>query len=296
MLLNDLCLRLNDKFELKNFPPDTPFGQLMPDVYSKTKINLNEYLESDFLDKFNGLMINGGDRIDKVYLGVFFSNELLEKIFSLNARNSMIFLHHPLDLESSGRGFLPIKKEYFDTLLKNNLSVYSLHTPLDVNREISTTRSISNAIGLHDTVEYCPNSIGFSGICGNLEKPIDFFDFIDKLKNIFDLEKINFIKKNDKVQKIGVIAGGGTSVSYIKEAISLDCDTYVSGDYVNKINNEYGRQQKKEFDNAVDNLQINLIECSHYATEELVLRKEMMDFIKKLNLPVELIKHENPWR
>lgn len=296
MLLKDLCSKLDDKFNIRSLPPDMPFSSLMPRVYSESGIDLNKYLETSFLNKFHGLMINNGGRIDKVYLGVFFSNELLEKIFSLNARDAMIFLHHPLDLESCGMGFLPIKEEYFDILSNNNLSVYVLHTPLDINKEISTTKSIGKAIGLRDTIEYCPNSIGFSGICGNLFKPLDFYDFIDNLKQIFGLEKINFIRKCNKIKRVGVIPGGGTSVSYIKETISLGCDTYLTGDFVNKIDNEYGRKQKKEFEEAVGKLQINLIECSHYATEELVLRKELSDFFNKINISTELIRQKNPWK
>ena len=40
---------------------------------------------------------------------------------------------------------------------------------------------------------------------------------------------------------------------------------------------------------------MNLIECSHYATEKLVLINEMSEYFRKLGLFYEFIEQDNPW-
>jgi putative NIF3 family GTP cyclohydrolase 1 type 2 len=40
---------------------------------------------------------------------------------------------------------------------------------------------------------------------------------------------------------------------------------------------------------------MSLIECSHYATEKIVMEKELLDLIKLQGIDAEFIKQDNPW-
>ena len=131
---------------------------------------------------------------------------------------------------------------------------------------------------------------------GELPQAEKFEDFTAKLMALFRIETLNCVKKSEQVRKVGIIAGGGSDVARIREMIELGCDTYVTGDYLNKIENDYGRMQKQAVLEAMDSLDINLIECSHCATEELVLRNELAGFFAALGLPAEVISQDKPWR
>ena len=51
-------------------------------------------------------------------------------------------------METSGRGFLPIPSEQLRALADAHVGLYVLHAPLDCDPEISTSRSLAEALGL----------------------------------------------------------------------------------------------------------------------------------------------------
>lgn len=295
MNLEQITKQLDEKFNVQNIPPDMPFSRVMPKIYDMEKIDFRKYLTDDFLQNFHGLMIKNSKEVNKVYLTVFLSEEILDKIFTKAEKNVLIFSHHPVEMETSNRGFLPLREKYFIGMKKRRISVYTLHTPLDINEAISTSLSIAKVLELKNITRYHKNSIGFSGIIGCLSKEIKFEEFIKYLKKIFNLQEIHYAKRFNNVFKIGIIAGGGADVEYIKESIDLGCDTYLSGDYENKIKNEYSIQKRKEFDEVRDLLEINLIECSHYATEKLVIINDIRNLFESYGLNTMFIEQNDAW-
>lgn len=293
----DLIVRqLDDEFSIQNIPQDEPFSRILPKIYDAAHIEFRQYATDHFLQTFHGLMLKNGDKVDKVYLAVFLSGEILDKVFAQDTTDAMIFLHHPMDMESSGRGFLPIEKKYFLELQRRRISVYSLHTPLDIHKRISTSRSIAKVLKVQNIREYNKHSIGYAGIYGSLEEKVSFIDFINSLKEIFNLKEIHYLQRFPTVYQIGIIAGGGADIAYIKETMDIGCDTYLSGDYLNKVKTENSIRRRVEFEKTKDSLNINLIECSHYATEKVVLINEMQNYFISFGLPTEFIDQANYWK
>ena len=296
MKLEEIVNRLDSEFDIDKIPPDDPFSRILPKIYDAFNINFRSYINPKFLESFHGLVLKNGDEINKVYLSVFFSGEILDKIFSQNITDALIFLHHPMDMESSDRGFLPMEEKYFLEMQRRKISVYALHTPLDIHKTISTSRSIAKTLNLKDIHEYNKCSVGYAGIYGTLSNKVRMDDFINTLKNVFNIDEIHYSQRFPDVYKIGIIAGGGAEVEYIKETIGLGCDTYLSGDYLNKVKTENSIRRRQEFEDIKDSLDINLIECSHYATERLVLINEMQNYFKNLGLTTEFIDRVNYWK
>ena len=296
MKLIPLTQKFDKEFNIQNIPPDMPFSKLIPKIYEEWDIDFRKYIEKNFVNTFHGLMIKNCEEVLKVYLTVFLSEEILDKIFNRGERNILIFSHHPMDMETNNRGFLPLSEKYFKDMREKMVSVYSLHTPLDIHEKISTSISIANTLALKNLMKYHKNSIGFSGVTGELEKEVTFDEFIHTVQKVFNVEEIHFIKNKPTVSKIGIIAGGGSNPKYIEETKSLGCDTYLTGEYVNRINNEYGMQQKKEFEELKPSIDINLIECSHYATEKVVLQKEIMQMFNLEGVDCEFMEQNNPWK
>lgn len=295
MQLAQIAEKLNEKFKIKSIPADIPFSGLLPRKYDERGMEFRRYLTKEFLDKFHGLMINNGENIDRIYLTVFLSEEILNKIFENGEKNVLIFSHHPMYLESSNRGFVPLEEKYFLKMKERNMSVYSLHSPLDINKEISTSKSIASKLDLKNLKDCAPWQGGFSGVWGELTAPVKFEDFIERLNQLFGINESHFIKKQNEIYKIGIIAGGGTNIKDMKEIMDLGCDTYLTGDFVSKVKNDYGEAERKEFEKEKENLDLNLIECSHYATEKIVLLNEVADLFKSYGFSASFIGQDNPW-
>ncbi len=150
MNLDSLTRRLDAEFNIASIPPDEPFSRILAKIYDAAQIEFRRYVVAQFLQNFHGLMIRNSDIVEKVYSAVFLSGEILDKIFQQNISDTFIFLHHPMDMESSNRGFLPIEEKYFSEMRRRRISVYCLHTPLDIHKSISTSRSIAKALKLQN--------------------------------------------------------------------------------------------------------------------------------------------------
>lgn len=295
MKLQNIKDKLDEIFNIKNIPPDMPFSQLIPSIYGESNIPVTDYLTKDFQINYHGLMFKNGDLVSKVYLTVFLSREVLDKIFAKNETDILIFSHHPMEMQTSDKGFIPLPKKYLCRMKERRLSVYVLHTPLDIHETISTFGAIARSLGLKNKTKYDKNSIGFSGVAGELELKISFDQFITKISSIFGIPEPHFVKKINQVIKVGVIPGGGSFVDAIKETVNLGCDTFLTGEFINKINNEYGKSQKEEVEEYIKGININLIECSHYATEKLVIINDIKKLFENMDLKCEFIEQDNAW-
>jgi hypothetical protein len=70
----------------------------------------------------------------------------------------------------------------------------------------------------------------------------------------------------------------------------------VTGTYWNQVQTEIGRWYRREFAAIRDSLRISLIECSHYASEAVVMREDMIELCStRFGLPCEFVPQDDPW-
>jgi putative NIF3 family GTP cyclohydrolase 1 type 2 len=240
-------------------------------------------------------MIENSSEINKVYGTVFLDRSVLDKIIKRREKNILIFTHHPMEDQTSGGGFTALDLKYLEKIRQLKISVYVVHTPFEMNKKISVTGSINKALGLKNIVYIKNESYDFFLPIGELSKKMKVEDFIFLLKDLLKVEKINFIKKQEFVERIAVLSGGCTDIQFIKTATNLKCDTFLTGEYYNKLKLPLGEEERKIFDAEKDKLSINLIEGSHYATEKLVFVREISELFNKLKIPYEFIEQDDPW-
>jgi putative NIF3 family GTP cyclohydrolase 1 type 2 len=265
MYLNEIVAELDAFFQIDTFRPDLPFSHLVPSVYQGMGIELEKYLESAFLKRFHGLMIRNSQGVEKICSIVFLSDEVVEKMLVGGERDVLLISHHPLVMETSNRGFLPLSEACLVEMQNSGISVYVLHTPLDVHEEISTSGALARGLGLEGLERWCQGPDGYAGVYGRLPAPIEFDDLLGRVRDVTGVADPHFIRNSEAVHTIGVLAGG-TDVDGIQEVTALGCDALVTGTYYNLVQNEIGRRYREEFDRIRDSLEISLIECSHYAS------------------------------
>jgi len=175
----------------------------------------------------------------------------------------------------------------------SGLSVYVLHTPLDVHEEISTSGALARELGLKGP-ERCQGHDGYAGVYGRLPAPTEFDNLLRRVRDVTGVADPHFIRNSEAVHTIGVLAGG-TDVGGIQEVTALGCDALVTGTYYNLVQNEIGQRYREDFDRISDSLEISLIECSHYASEAVVMRKDILGLCARFGIECEFVPQDDPW-
>ncbi|MDO1605453.1 Nif3-like dinuclear metal center hexameric protein [Lactobacillus sp. YT155] len=138
----------------------------------------------------------------------------------------LIIAHHPVI-------FRPIKnlnvddpqnKMYYD-LIQNNITVYAAHTNLDrVNGGMNDW--LANALALKNIIH--PQELSL-GVIGEVDSTT-LDEFSKKVKNVFSLPGLRFIRPYQErpVHKVAIIGGDGGS--FYPEILQCDVDTFITGD------------------------------------------------------------------
>jgi putative NIF3 family GTP cyclohydrolase 1 type 2 len=290
----DVAARLDEFFDLDAYPPDD-FAEI-EEFSREAGVPLERYATPEFMRRHNGLMLNNGDEVDVVFTLVFPSDEVLVDVCSrANTRPAMVFTHHPMDFETSGRGLIPISQAALRQLQEARISLYSAHAPLDCHDTISTSRSLVRAAGVRVEDVCAGYHGGHAGVIGTIdETPLE--TFVERLRAILKIDRVDVHRHALTVRRVAVVAGGAAFPPMMQEAIDRGCDTYLTGDFRVRHGGPWAEQHRPEFDAFVEKAPINLIGASHYATEAEVLRNEMLGWFNSLGLPAEFVSQKDPWR
>jgi len=295
MDLDQVTRELDAFFRLDAFEPDSPFCRLVPEVYEGTGIELARYVEPNFLETFHGLMIRNGQAVSKIYNVVFLSDEMVGAALGRAGRDILLIAHHPLVMETSDRGFLSLSEACLVDMQERAISAYVLHTPLDVHDQVSTSRALAGELGLEGLKGYDAVPGGYAGVYGRLPSPVPFDGLLQRVIEVTGVSDLHWIESHPIVHTMAVL-GGGTDVEGIMEATALGCDALVTGTYYNMVRTEIGRRYREAFDQVREGLEISLIECSHYASEAVVMRRDMVALCAdRLGVDCEFIPQSDPW-
>ena len=93
-----------------------------------------------FAQTFNGLMLGadrGGDQLDRVHLLVFPEAALINRVIAAERERrggSVTITHHPVDMETTDRGFTAIPDAQLDRLTETSIGFYVLHAAFDCHQ------------------------------------------------------------------------------------------------------------------------------------------------------------------
>ncbi len=134
----DLTARLDDYLHLDRYTTDD--FAILPEFCREAGVPIEEYATSSFLQRFNGLMLDNADDVSRLFTLVFPSDDVLAEVERrAGGEPALIFTHHPADMETSGRGLIPIGTEWLRRLREARISLYAAHAPLDCHEATSTS-------------------------------------------------------------------------------------------------------------------------------------------------------------
>jgi putative NIF3 family GTP cyclohydrolase 1 type 2 len=294
MKTRDLADRLDAFLRVDEYPPDD-FAEI-EEFCREANIPLERYATPDFMRRHNGLMLHNADDVERVFTLVFPANEALEEVERrAEGRTALIFTHHPMDFETSGRGLIPVGEAWLERLRDMGVSLYAAHAPLDCHDIVSTSRSLARAVGIRIEDVCAGYHGGHAGVVGAIdETPLEAF--VDRVRAALAVDRIDLHKHWDTVRRVAVVAGGAAFPPMMQEAIDGGCDTYLTGDFRVRHGGPWAEEHLPDFDAFVEKAPINLIGGSHFATEAEVLRHEMLGWFNSLRLPAEFVSQSDAWR
>jgi dinuclear metal center YbgI/SA1388 family protein len=208
--------------------------------------------------------------IHKVILTLDVTEDVVD--YAIETGVDLIISHHPLI-------FRPLTSISEDNhvarkvikLLENNVTVMSFHTRLDkVSGGVND--HLCKVLGIEDTVPFGEGDLGRIGYIPE-ERLLD--DFALHVKECLEADVVRVSDALNPVRHVAVVGGDGKS--YVKDAIVLGADTYISG--------RIGYNVMEE----ASEMGINLIEAGHYFTEQPItefLRDLLYSFDPALSIEI----------
>ena len=232
-------------------------------------------------DNSGFLIGNKNKQIEKILFALDATSEVIEEAIKVKA--DMIITHHPLI-------FKAVKSITNETLggriyklIQNDICLYCAHTNFDIvfggtNDILAQKLGLKNIDILEVEKEYQGKKYGIGRI-GILEKETEFLEYIDILKNILGLKRVNVIGDLDrKIKKVALCTGSGSD--YIEAAYKNNADLYISGDV------RFHDGQK------LQELNLCFADITHYHSENLampVLKEYLEKELKNNDLKVEML-------
>jgi putative NIF3 family GTP cyclohydrolase 1 type 2 len=261
--LAELVAELDGYFRIPDVRDDDwskPFEQVYQEPYWR------EYVVPGWEGRWNGLMADGAEEVERAVTCVFPSDRILEDM----PPATFVFTEHPLDFADEP-GFLPLARQTFETMRERGISLYNAHAPLDMHPEVSPSRLCSQGVGLVELEEYFPICEGITGgaaIIGETRLTVD--GLADALRSYLGPEiKVHVLTRpRAEAARVAMVAGGGAVVDILEASLARGCQTYVTGNAATNCRLAFVQEQVAAFRQRAEEAGVTLIDATHYGMEK----------------------------
>ncbi len=250
------------------------FDLVYPDPYWR------EFAEPGYEGRWNGLLVRGGDEVERVATCVFPS----DRVVGLLAPGTFLFSEHPIDYADEP-GFLPLGLETFERMAAAAIGFYHVHAPIDHHPDVSPSRLCAAAMGVPVEEEYLPIAEGIPGgaaVMGASDASVD--DLAARLAAGLGAEvPVQVVRRrpgSDRAGRVAVVGGGGADREALAASLERGCETYVTGGVFTLW--------AEEFLVLADEAGVAVIDGTHYGTEKPT-QLAMVEWFRAAGLDAEFI-------
>lgn len=210
----------------------------------------------DYPQALNGLQVQGRDEIRSVVAAVDASEASVAAAVDLGA--DLLLVHHGLFWDGlrpvTGRRYRKLK-----LLLDHGIGLYSAHLPLDSHAEVGNCALMGRALGLDLAGRFAAYKGTEIGWWGTLRDAVDAQGLKDRVSGSVGGGPVHLIPGGpDRIEKVGVVTGGGAS--FVADAVALGLDALVTGEGAHHTH----------FDAMEEGIHVCF--AGHYATETFGVR------------------------
>jgi dinuclear metal center YbgI/SA1388 family protein len=188
---------------------------------------VNELLQTNMFSDYcpNGLQVEGKSEIKKIVTGVTANIELIER--AIAAKADAIIVHHGYFWKGENQCVVGMKQRRLAALLKNDLSLFAWHLPLDAHPTLGNNAQLANDLGIV-VDKGLDNSAHPIGLVGHFEKALTPAELVHKLNNTLNYDTLHVGTGAEAIKTVAFCTGGAQS--YLDKAIALGVDAFITGE------------------------------------------------------------------
>jgi dinuclear metal center YbgI/SA1388 family protein len=226
----------------------------------------------------NGLQVEGKREIQKIGTAVSASLSTIEK--AMGEGVDVLIVHHGLFWNGDPYPIEGSKKRKIETLLKNNVSLFAYHLPLDAHRDLGNNWRAAKDLGWRELEPFCEYKGAFIGVKGRFD-PISIEEFQGKLERYYG-NRASVAKAERKIiQSAGLVSGG--AYRELKSAKAAGLDAFVTGNFDEPAWSEAQEEN------------VHFLALGHTATEKVGPKALAEHIAKEFGLTCTFIDSDNPF-
>ena len=225
---------------------------------------IKSFMESWAKDEYQLSWDNSGSQVefkentDSVVLAMDVTDKVIDKALEMDA--NLIISHHPMFFSGSKN---IIEGTYLGDniikLIKNNISVFSYHTSMDVADD-GVNDTLFEKLDLKNKSILTYEEEKPMGLIGEFERELTLTDLDKLLKEKLQVCKIKFYGREDRnIKKVAILGGSGSD--FISQAKEVGVDAYITSDI------KYHDGQRAYEDDLI------LVDVGHFYSERIILPK-----------------------
>jgi dinuclear metal center YbgI/SA1388 family protein len=217
---------------------------------------LDEYLDVAAIadDSPNGLQVQGASSVGKLAFAVDASAQTIRA--ALKAKAGMLVVHHGLFWKGHSQIVGSLHKRV-SLLIRNDLSLYAAHIPLDCHPEVGNNVELARLFGFEITGRFGVYKGTEIGTLSRAPQPLTREALRKKVEETLGAGADLLPFGPSRVRKVGIVSGDAAMLA--EEARRLGCDALVTGE-----------TSHSAYHMARD-AGINVVYGGHYATETVGL-------------------------
>ena len=233
----------------------------------------------NFRRRWMGLVCDNSGEIKKVYTAVFPTDGIMRRILESGETNALLFVHHPCswDITKPPTFFQPMSRDLLERFRQKEISIYCLHTPLDVAGEYSTCVTLARALAVAISKTLAPYLGALYGVVDGTDCQT-VIDLSRRFDEAVGHNTILYPYGSNEISggKVAVVAGGGLEEQILKKVAAENINTFVTG--ITALN-DYSRRTH----DFAKRYRMNILGGTHYSTEAFACRA-MCTYFEKLEL------------
>ncbi len=224
----------------------------------------------------NGLQVEGRAEVRRLVCGVTASQALLEAALAAGA--DAVLVHHGYFWRGEDGRITGIRRARLKTLLKNDISLFAYHLPLDAHAELGNNAQLARLMGWTVEERFADQDVGFLG--SPREKAGTAGELAVNLAQKLARQPLLVGDAARPVKRIAWCSGGAQD--YFEQAIAAGADVFVSGEI------------SEQTAHLAQESGVPYIAAGHHATERYGVQAVGVHLAERFGLDCRYVELDNP--